>query len=482
MSGAQSDRPRVLVVRSDTLRDRIGAALAGARLDARVDTTPSYLSAMGWLTHQRADVIIGPVSAMTGMVSSTAKALRRLGPGTRLIAVAEESERAEAGAAVAAGFDHCVYEPADATTLLAALRLMDADPADADPPNDAGSPSEGQRQHTQYNLHQADEHPECSPASTNEHATRSSDPAPSVAGEQDWLRHAFDQATPVLPSDDIGDVDLAEAVMRDDGSLLSLAMRLLRSQSGLSDAEFLPPGADDPAGRNAVDVAYAGRVYGSLTAPDADARSLGSWSAWLARWVALDRRQSELYTLAMRDELTGLWNRRYFDRFLERVIEHAAQGRQQATLLVFDIDNFKTYNDNYGHPAGDEILRSTARLIQSLVREHDVVARIGGDEFAVVFWDKGEPRHLGSQHPDSVIAIAKRFQKAICEHRFPALGEDAVGNLSVSGGLAGFPWDGRTPEELIARADAMALQSKRQGKNAICFGPGAAPNGNGATE
>nr|MBX2850756.1 diguanylate cyclase [Phycisphaeraceae bacterium] len=75
------------------------------------------------------------------------------------------------------------------------------------------------------------------------------------------------------------------------------------------------------------------------------------------------------------------------------------------------------------------------------------------------------------------IGIAKRFQKAICEHRFPELGEEAVGRLTVSGGLAGFPWDGRTPEELIARADTMALKSKRQGKNAICFGPGAAPNG-----
>ena len=459
MSGEHEGLPRVLVVRSDMLRDRVGAALAGARLQAQVQSSPSYLSAMGWLTHERVDVIIGPVSAMTGMVASTARALRRLAPGARLIAVANESERAEAGAALNAGFDQCVFEPADATMLIAAMRLACTNHNET---NDAGNPAE-QDGGSGAHIHQG----------------MSDAAAVATAVEQDWLRHDFDPASEVMTSHEIGDVDLAEAVMRDDGSLLPLAMRLLRQQSGLDQAQFVPVGADADVPGSAVDVAFTGRVYGRLTSPGADVRSLGSWAAWLARWVALDRRQSELYAMAMRDELTGLWNRRYFDRFLARVIEHAAQGRQQVTLLVFDIDNFKLYNDHYGHPAGDEILRSTAKLIQTLVREHDVVARIGGDEFAVVFWDKGEPRHLGSQHPDSVIGIARRFQKAISEHRFPTLGEQAVGRLTVSGGLAGFPWDGRNPEELLARADAMALQSKRQGKNAICFGPGAAPNGNG---
>ena len=121
MSGAAGVTPRVLVVRDEALRERIGAALAGARLEAQVETSPSYLSAMGWLTEQRVDVIIGPVSAMTGMVGSTARALRRLAPGTRLIAVATDTERAEAEAARTAGFDDCVFEPADATALLSAL-------------------------------------------------------------------------------------------------------------------------------------------------------------------------------------------------------------------------------------------------------------------------------------------------------------------------------------------------------------------------
>ena len=78
---------------------------------------------MGWLTQQGADAVVGPVSAMTGMVGSTARALRKLSPGMRLIAVADDDERAEANAAASAGFDQCVYEPADASVLVSAIGL-----------------------------------------------------------------------------------------------------------------------------------------------------------------------------------------------------------------------------------------------------------------------------------------------------------------------------------------------------------------------
>ncbi|MEM9347007.1 MAG: GGDEF domain-containing protein [Planctomycetota bacterium] len=452
------ETPRVLVIRSDELRDRVAAALEAAGVQAVVELSPSYLSAMGWLTQQQAAVLIGPVSAMTGMVGSTARALRKLSPGMRLIAIAGDEERAEASAASSAGFDQCVYEPADATALVAAIGIA-GQPMREATATDASSSEQDARVSAADN------------AIKMEAAQQTKKPT-----NPDWLESGFQNAQPVEVGSEVGDVDLAEAVMRRDGSLLPLAMRLLRDQSGLADAAFTPLGQAKGNARFAVDVSYEGTNFGTLTSQNGDVQALGSWSAWLSRWVALDRRQGDLYDMAMRDRLTGLWNRRYFQLFLERVLQHAASGRQQVTLLVFDIDNFKQYNDSFGHPAGDEILKSTATLMMSLVREHDVVARIGGDEFAVIFWDKGEPRHPGSQHPNNVIGIAKRFQKAIVEHKFPKLGEEAVGRLTVSGGLAGFPWDGRTPDELLARADAMAMRSKRQGKNAICFGPGAAPN------
>lgn len=438
---------RVLVIRSEGLRDRVGAAVTGAGVEAEVVSAASFLSAMGEVRQNPPDVIIGPVSAMTGMVASTGKALRKLAPAARLVAVAKPDERGEAATAVASGFDDCVFEPADATNLLSAMGLRPAERRDEKTAADR--------------VEQA-----------TRHAANSDQPIPPNRAHDAPASHADDT------NGALGDTDLVDAILRADQSLRGLALRLLRQQSGLAGVAWSAKPDQAPADHAAVALPGAGHELGVLHAPPPVTEDqLQPWAAWLSRWLLLAGRMHDLHTLAMTDELTGAWNRRYFRRFLDRLIDRAAEGRQQVTLLLFDIDDFKLYNDNYGHPAGDEILRETAKLIQSLVREHDVVARIGGDEFAVVFWDKGEPRHPGSQHPDKVINIARRFQKAIAEHRYPKLGQDATGRLTVSGGLASFPWDGRTPDELIARADLMAIESKRQGKNVICFGPGAAPNG-----
>ncbi len=141
--------------------------------------------------------------------------------------------------------------------------------------------------------------------------------------------------------------------------------------------------------------------------------------------------------------------------------------------MVFDIDNFKSYNDRYGHEAGDQVLRETVDLLRSTIRRGDHVFRIGGDEFVVIFSDNDGPRTEHSSPPDSVEVIAYRFQEKVCELRFPQLGLDADGSLSISAGLATFPWDGLDGATLLRRADQLALESKRSGKNALRFGPGA---------
>jgi diguanylate cyclase (GGDEF)-like protein len=141
--------------------------------------------------------------------------------------------------------------------------------------------------------------------------------------------------------------------------------------------------------------------------------------------------------------------------------------------MVFDIDNFKSYNDQFGHEAGDEVLRDTVKLMMSVIRQGDRVCRIGGDEFAVVFADPEGPRLAGSMHLESIEAIAKRFQDQICAMRFPKLGTEAPGTLSISAGLATYPWDGHDPAALLRHADQLALESKRKGKNVITLGPGA---------
>jgi diguanylate cyclase (GGDEF)-like protein len=175
----------------------------------------------------------------------------------------------------------------------------------------------------------------------------------------------------------------------------------------------------------------------------------------------------------MQDELTAAGNRRYFESFLHESIQRAAPLRRPVTVMVFDIDDFKTFNDQFGHEAGDEILRESVRLMQSVIRRGDRVCRIGGDEFAVIFADDEAPRAPGSRHPESIETIAKRFQDQICKMKFPKLGADAPGTLTVSAGLATYPWDGGDPQSLLRRADQLAMQSKRNGKNLITLGRGA---------
>jgi diguanylate cyclase (GGDEF)-like protein len=155
------------------------------------------------------------------------------------------------------------------------------------------------------------------------------------------------------------------------------------------------------------------------------------------------------------------------------VLPRAARARRAVTVLFFDIDGFKRYNDQFGHEAGDEILKETVRLLESVIRAGDRVCRIGGDEFVVVFCDLEGPRSPGSNPPEDVAQIAARFQEQIWGMKFPKLGIDAPGTLSISGGLATFPWDGSDPQGLLRHADQLALQSKRSGKNVITLGPGA---------
>ncbi len=228
--------------------------------------------------------------------------------------------------------------------------------------------------------------------------------------------------------------------------------------------------------RRLVPVQHRDRLFGWLigatNGPASAGFSLEDAAAWLATWLALRDQHAQLRAAAFTDPLTGAWNRRYLDRFLNMAIERARGRRHDVTLLLFDIDDFKRYNDRFGHPAGDDILREIVRLLNSVIRPTDRVCRIGGDEFAVVFDEPEGPRDLGSQHPVSIYEIARRFQEQILEHRFPKLGDQARGTLTISGGMATFPWDASDAEALLDRADQLILESKQSGKNAIRIGPG----------
>jgi diguanylate cyclase (GGDEF)-like protein len=190
----------------------------------------------------------------------------------------------------------------------------------------------------------------------------------------------------------------------------------------------------------------------------------------------LERRMRHLERLATTDDLTGLKNRRYTWEFAAQILRLAGQTNGRVTLLVFDIDDFKHYNDVYGHVVGDEILREAAILMRRCCRPHDVVGRIGGDEFAVVFWDDPcrpagdvaqDRRSAAGAHPTEAISVARRFQKEFGNADLHLLGPGGEGILTISGGLASFPRDGTTVPQLFERADFALLDAKRRGKNRI---------------
>lgn len=220
-------------------------------------------------------------------------------------------------------------------------------------------------------------------------------------------------------------------------------------------------------------VARRGHTFGWLVGPAKIETLLAEQADSVALWLCLADQHAQLRSLAFTDSLTGAWNRRYFDKYLASALNEARQKRHSLTLMVFDIDDFKIYNDDYGHAAGDEILIETIRLLKSHVRPNDRVCRIGGDEFAVIFYDPAGPRDPSSHHPRSIFQIARRFQKQIANHNFPKLAERAKGNLTISGGLATFPWDAYDAEGLLERADHLALVSKNQGKNVLTIGESA---------
>ncbi len=217
-----------------------------------------------------------------------------------------------------------------------------------------------------------------------------------------------------------------------------------------------------------------GDVRGHVTGPRADRPA--AWRTDEVVPAAIEKRMRYLERLATTDDLTELRNRRYIREFARQIIERARESAGRVTLLVFDIDNFKHYNDVYGHSTGDEILKQAAILMRRCCRPHDVVGRIGGDEFAVVFWDDPhgpvseatiDRRLAEAEHPSEPIVVARRFQNEFGRAELPLLGPEGQGVLTISGALARFPRDGTTVQELFERADSAMLEAKRSGKNRI---------------
>jgi diguanylate cyclase (GGDEF)-like protein len=154
--------------------------------------------------------------------------------------------------------------------------------------------------------------------------------------------------------------------------------------------------------------------------------------------------------MALQDHLTGLANRVVFERELERACARARRTGTWVTLLFVDLDGFKEVNDSLGHAAGDELLRQVARRLQARLRETDIVARFGGDEFTVIAAD-----HAG---PEGFQRVVDRIERLFEE---PFTVADRPVMLGASIGVALHPRDALDAEQLLAQADGAMYLAKR---------------------
>jgi diguanylate cyclase (GGDEF)-like protein len=167
---------------------------------------------------------------------------------------------------------------------------------------------------------------------------------------------------------------------------------------------------------------------------------------------------------AIIDELTGLYNKRFFEESLELTIMKSKQTKNTFSLIMFDIDNFRTINETLGRNKGDEILRSIAQCIKSVCRENAVISRLGGDEFAILLPDLSVTDSL---------QVAKSFKDILTtlEKKPLSTGVPLNSPITASIGIAEFPDHGKTAPVLKEAADKALYSSKKAGKNRImCAG------------
>ena len=408
-----------------------GRELSSRLGDSRIIQDP--YQAMETLSRDQCRTVI--LTAPRPELPSLCRALRRLGPGAKLLALSSVAAEPEVRTLVGKGLDdYFIYPPtrADVATIR---RLAGLDAPEK--PAAARTPEQPQTQ------------PKAAVPQTN---------MPQTDGLNPREICALLEAATSLPALESAVVDLA-------ASKLAMQTHWVNAPAGEPSTEASGLGeplllTSDQPPRALVSVA------GQAVPPELRP-FLESLRQLLPALEKAGKRTAALHRLAITDHLTGAYNRRYFYHLTDHILSQAKLSQFRVTLLLYDIDDFKHYNETYGHAAGDEILRETAMLMKRTSRSHDVVARIGGDEFAVLFWDVQPPRRASSKPLQDFQRLAERFCRAVSAHSFPSLGPEARGALTISGGLANFPADGQTCRDLLRAADQALRSVKRSGKNAI---------------
>jgi len=202
-----------------------------------------------------------------------------------------------------------------------------------------------------------------------------------------------------------------------------------------------------------------GRTADAVDFNDTDVQLGQSLATQAATALENARLYAEVESLAVTDSLTGIANRRAFDRALERELVRARHYGYPLALVMIDVDSFKQYNDTYGHLAGDQRLRAVARLLTQCVREIDFVARYGGEEFVIILPDTNRQQAL---------QVAEQIRRSAEAEYTGSLNGQVIPGYTLSMGVAVFPEDAQTPAELLLAADYAELTAKRTGKNRVC--------------
>ncbi|MBN1153927.1 diguanylate cyclase [candidate division KSB1 bacterium] len=172
----------------------------------------------------------------------------------------------------------------------------------------------------------------------------------------------------------------------------------------------------------------------------------------------LEATQRKLYQLAITDGLTDLYNYRYFNEQLYRELTRAKRHNLSVSVIMLDIDFFKNFNDTHGHPAGDKVLKTIAKLLYTNIRKIDIAARYGGEEFAIV---------LVETNKESASIVANKIKKIVEDYPFLHQETQPNGKLTISAGVATFPDDTDDPDALIKIADNRLYKAKEQGRNRV---------------
>ncbi len=173
----------------------------------------------------------------------------------------------------------------------------------------------------------------------------------------------------------------------------------------------------------------------------------------VADQAAVAINKAQLWEMAVTDSLTGLYVRRYFMAKFQEEIHRAERYKKVVTVVMADLDRFKSVNDNYGHTAGDRVLKAVGKFLQKNIRDVDILARYGGEEFVIL---------LPEADKYEAYTVSERLRQ-----RFSELKLEALPQLTMSLGIASYPKDGKNLEQLINRADIAMYAAKQMGRNKV---------------